>query len=410
MAKVNPSETELVPAAPGEWNFVKIHKIKDVSAKAIDLNNGINNAQDKVKTYNRKKDRMGRDEIESIKAYDPLAVKENVISVMNKVMKRVNHKNNKKLKLGKGLDIKKESLEEAVFHMYAYNGRTGEGKRLSARANSHAEVEKHLSTLHKHIKDNNLPMHRVSIERPGGEGRNHSAQVDKDVGVYKRTYHNLDDIHEHVLHESEIQVGDHVHIGLRIRGGAGFRGKVEHIDDHGMAHVKLHSELYKDHPRIVKGHISRCTKEEMEVPAGDLVEEGLKDFTEVIDEVSRKTLGRYIGAAAADRGAARGRKDDATAKKREKGMDMAFDKAFGKSKVKPTESVEVEGEPVSELSSDLLDDYQKKATKSARKLSATGNTGKADKRLNSVNTALDKMFSKERAKKDASNNMQDTSA
>jgi hypothetical protein len=257
MAKVNPSETKLTPRAPGERNFVNIHKVKDVSAKAIDLNNGMNNAQDKVKTYNRKKDRMGRDEIESIKAYDPVAdgVKENVINVMNKVMKRVNHKNNKKLKLGKGLAIK--------------------------------------------------------------EGE-----------------------------ENKIQVGDHVHIGLRIRGGAGFRGKVEHIDDHGMAHVKLHSELYKDHPRIVKGHISRCTKEEMEVPAGDLVEEGLKDFTDVVKE----------------------------------------------------------------LSDDTLDDYQKKATKSARKLSATGNTGKADKRLNSVNTALDKMFSKERAKKDASNNMQDTSA
>lgn len=67
---------------------------------------------------------------------------------------------------------------------------SGSGKGFKSEASNKAEVEKHLSGLHAHIKKNNLETHNVAIHNTK-TGEVHHAKVNAAAGIYKRTYTNL---------------------------------------------------------------------------------------------------------------------------------------------------------------------------------------------------------------------------
>ena len=70
-AKVEKNLTSLYPKAPAEQHFFDLHKVTDdISDKFLEPDNGVFNSGKKVKTFDRSKNRFGRDEVQSIKAYD----------------------------------------------------------------------------------------------------------------------------------------------------------------------------------------------------------------------------------------------------------------------------------------------------------------------------------------------------
>lgn len=89
------------------------------------------------------------------------------------------------------------------------------------------------------------------------------------VASYNKKEHGVDYIKKAQAHlkkhfnslKEEVKVGDKVHLGVGTKGGAGYRGTVHKIDGE-TVHVNVGSGKWGD--RIVKGHISKLTKEEVE--------------------------------------------------------------------------------------------------------------------------------------------------
>jgi hypothetical protein len=82
-------------------------------------------------------------------------------------------------------------LNEADFELIA-SPASSTMPALRAKAGSHAEAERHLATLHAHIRDRGLEPHNVSIHNRD-TGVVHNASV-AHHGVHKRSYRNLDEM------------------------------------------------------------------------------------------------------------------------------------------------------------------------------------------------------------------------
>lgn len=73
---------------------------------------------------------------------------------------------------------------------------------------------------------------------------------------------------EEVEIDESIKVGDKVHVAMKQKGGAGYRGKVHKVDgDH--VYIQLPDEG-KWGNRIVRGHLKHAIKEENEIAEGDI--------------------------------------------------------------------------------------------------------------------------------------------
>lgn len=83
--------------------------------------------------------------------------------------------------------------------------------------------------------------------------------------------------------KQEIKVGDHVHVGHMVKGGAGYRGVVQKIEDDGSIMFKSHSEN-----RTFKGKLQNTTIEKM-VGARN-------ESTDEVNEISKKVAGNYYQA------------------------------------------------------------------------------------------------------------------
>ena len=57
--------------------------------------------------------------------------------------------------------------------------------------------------------------------------------------------------------------GDKVHLGMGAKGGAGYKGTLSKLEGD-TAHVEIDDPTAKFGPRVVKGHVSKLTKEEVE--------------------------------------------------------------------------------------------------------------------------------------------------
>ena len=135
-----------------------------------------------------------------------------------------------------------------------------------------------------------------------------------------------------VMEESshhDFKVGDKVHLGMALKGGAGYEGTIHKIEDN-VAHVKLEDPTSKWGPRILKGRVDALTKmsegykeDEKKAPfkgpyrdatkpkkdqfgnviknrAKNLAKQGMrgvhKEEVEQIDELKRDTLINYRSA------------------------------------------------------------------------------------------------------------------
>lgn len=362
-AKVTKDKTSMYPAASGEQHFVDKHKIKDVISKYLKPDNGITNASSKVKTYNRSKDRMGNNEVESIKKYD-----ENVY-----LGDRSKTAHKRKLKLRHILD----------------KGGNVVDTDLNARTNHDA----------------------VSKFRKVIGGKHHGLAVVKEV--------------------EEFKVGDYVHMGLKTKGGAGFRGHIKSIDEEtGEVHLELPKHMHTFFPKIIKGHKSKCFKESVEENVEQLDEKTtpnkakknayyaqkglenmnmkddakkatfikglkkgrqLKEGEEPIEELSKKKLVDYL-----NKSTFQDRKD------KDKFRALAYNKIDKKMEFDESENHD---EMVTELTRKVLQSYVKKAQQDTRSLVRTSNMAKthnftdekkyADNklanRLEGINKAKDRM-------------------
>jgi hypothetical protein len=216
-AKVEKNLTSLYPKAPAEQHFFDLHKVTDdISDNFLEPDNGVFNSGKKVKTFDRSKNRFGRDEVQSIKAYD-----ENV------------------------------SLEDRI-----------------PNAHKKATVRYLLD------KDGN-----VIDSDPNSNSNKQALQnlIKRAVGKRKKLL-----VVKEEKKKEEFKEGDYVHIGLRTKGGAGFRGKVTSIDEHGRVTIERPKDegLDKYYPKTHTGHKSLVTKEETQ-----------------LDEISKNLLNRYVDKA-----------------------------------------------------------------------------------------------------------------
>jgi len=274
--KVERQLTSLAPKAPGEQHFVDKHKIDSVNDKFLVPDNGIFGAGKKVKTFPRKVNRFGNDQFASIKKFD-----ENV-SLADRVINA--HKKKK------------------VRHLLDKDGRYV-GTELNAKTNKEAMLNHIRRAATKHareklavVKEDELdeawpkekPIRNVpSIDKytgksPLGPNDGYSrAAVDKEIkkdprikgkeakmihavlkGWRKESVEATDELTE--AKKEKFAIGDNVHLGLRVKGGAGFRGKVTGIDEHDRVTIERPKDpaLDKYYPKTYTGHKSLCTKEE----------------------------------------------------------------------------------------------------------------------------------------------------
>ena len=109
----------------------------------------------------------------------------------------------------------------------------------------------------------------AEVAPPGFEGTVKVMKKKKEIdnpyalawSMYKKGYKshkNSDGTMKEEI-EEQVRVGDKVHLGIGTKGGAGHKGTVHKIDGD-IVHVNVGSGKFGD--RIIKGHISKLTKEE----------------------------------------------------------------------------------------------------------------------------------------------------
>lgn len=223
-AKVEKQLVSLCPKAPGERHFMDIHKIKDTNKKMLEPDDGDFEVQDKVKTFNRKKNHFGNDMDNSIKHYDERVT----------INDRLPNAHKKK-------------------HTRHFFDKQGHWLGTTNNAKNNKDAMKNF------------------IGRAIGNVHRSKVSIVKEAKM-------------------KFKVGDNIHMGFGAKGGAGFRGKVIEIDDHGMVKIERpKSELDKWYPKQYKGHYTNCTKENFEIRESLFSEE----FNEAHKQVIRFHVGKY---------------------------------------------------------------------------------------------------------------------
>lgn len=78
----------------------------------------------------------------------------------------------------------------------------------------------------------------------------------------------------------DIKAGDHIHMGLAVKGGAGYRGKVTRVDtETGHVHAEMHGPHGKFGPRTFKG------------PSHLITKEGVNESSETVKDAHGRHLG-----------------------------------------------------------------------------------------------------------------------
>lgn len=255
-AKIKKNLVRTFPEAPGEQAFVNRHKQEDVlkDFRPDDDNDAFTGGN--VAVFDRSKNHFGYDMNKSIRQYESEDIRED---------DKHHHKAGKR-------------------HIFI----NGKWVGTTAYAKNNKDALKRYIAVHPEVHSSKVKIASESVN----EGKNFNK-----------------------LSNTDYKVGELVHAGLAVRGGAGFIGRVKKIDGD---HLHLNLGMSKFGDRIVKAHKSVCTKE--------MNESKFPMITKVLSEISKKLTIESLGR---DR-----QKDFADSKGKMKKSDNIDKKSDKKDKVK----------------------------------------------------------------------------
>jgi hypothetical protein len=186
-----------------------------------------------------------------------------------------------------------------------------------------------------------------------------------------------------VFEKETFKLNDYIHMGIRSKGGAGFRGTIQKIDSEtNEVHITLPKEMHSKYPKTIKGHISKCTHEEFE-ELSELSKHTLKSYVKKSQQHGLRAK-RFSDWADAQGYQDSKEKLDKKISSRLSGINSAKEK-MGKEPVKMTKSDEYHSKftkediNLNEISSDLVKRYVNKNIVQTMKASKDiSNAGKQD--------------------------------
>jgi hypothetical protein len=221
----------IAPNSPGEQNFVDQQTVnKSFSDRFLVPNNGLFNGAGNlkgVKVFNRSKNHFGRDEDQSIEAYD-----------------KGDNKSQEP-------DLKKEKeAHESVLEFFN-NGKLRKVGHRDTKRLRHIIIDGKVIAVSSADKNNKEAIKNYLARST--DDKLHSSKLKV----------------ESVNEADDFKVGRKVHAGLATKGGAGFVG---HITKVGENHVHINIGKNKFGDRVVKAHKSVCTCEQVESEESQLLE------------------------------------------------------------------------------------------------------------------------------------------